>query len=703
MRQAFVASADLKPMAQQLLQDRTPAAYAGVENYARTHAKEDAGSLAYLVLGYAHVLDKDYPRAIDALTLAKANAGDLGDYVNYYLGQSYLNAGKIPSAVAAFSEFEETYPRSLLIRDAHVAYGNALLANGKPAEAVRVLEKDRLPARADLELALGRAFAAAGEPKKAGEIFRNIYYTMPLSSEANAAQSELNKLGAGADLPPVTIAERKSRIDLLIKGKQYNPAADEYRGLIDESSPAERPALQLALVEALRHAGRAKEAREALATVPAAPPEIYAQRLYEYGELERSANNDDEYLRNVDQLRQVAPSSIWLEEALMSQGNIYLLRHDYDKAIDAYRECQERFPNGSRADYAHWKVAWLSFRQGRNAEAKKAFENQIALYPSSGQVPAALYWRARLAEEDGDLPMARAFYQTLGLRYANYYYAILGRERLAKVKTAPLQHYAILDHVPTTTIHKINSDPLPDDNLRVQKAQLLANGGLLDFAARELKGAAEEDKGNWLTPEMVQLYQDAGRYDQALEYLKHHTTDYFGADLSDLPRPYWEGLFPRPYWYDLKRFSTTNDLDPYLVAALIRQESEFNPNAVSRANAVGLMQLLPRVGQQVAREEKLHSFTTSQLFTPAINLQLGTKYFKTMVDKFGVVEYALAAYNAGDDRVDQWQGAGKYRDVAEFVESIPFTETRDYVQAIVRNANMYKLLYAADQQTASVH
>jgi soluble lytic murein transglycosylase len=387
----------------------------------------------------------------------------------------------------------------------------------------------------------------------------------------------------------------------------------------------------------------------------------------------------------------------------MSQGNIYLLRHDYDKAIDAYRECQERFPNGSRADYAHWKVAWLSFRQGRNAEAKKAFENQIALYPSSGQVPAALYWRARLAEEDGDLSMARAFYQTLGLRYANYYYAILGRERLAKVKTAPLQHYAILDHVPTTTIHKINSDPLPDDNLRVQKAQLLANGGLLDFAARELKGAAEEDKGNWLTPEMVQLYQDAGRYDQALEYLKRHTTDYFGADLSDLPRPYWEGLFPRPYWYDLKRFSTTNDLDPYLVAALIRQESEFNPNAVSRANAVGLMQLLPRVGQQVAREEKLHSFTTSQLFTPAINLQLGTKYFKTMVDKFGVVEYALAAYNAGDDRVDQWQGAGKYRDVAEFVESIPFTETRDYVQAIVRNANMYKLLYAGDQQTASVH
>jgi len=218
---------------------------------------------------------------------------------------------------------------------------------------------------------------------------------------------------------------------------------------------------------------------------------------------------------------------------------------------------------------------------------------------------------------------------------------------------------------------------------------------LLEFATRELKAAAEEENGNWLVPEMVRLYQDAGRYDQAIEYLKHNTFDYFAMDLSNLPRPYWEGLFPKPYWYDLKRFSAGNGLDPYLVAALIRQESEFNPNAVSRANAVGLMQLLPKVGRDTARQEKLHSFTPSQLFTPAINLELGTHYFRGMLDKFGIPELALAAYNAGDDRVEEWQGIAKYRDVAEFVESIPFTETRDYVQAIVRNANMYKLLYGA--------
>jgi soluble lytic murein transglycosylase len=257
-------------------------------------------------------------------------------------------------------------------------------------------------------------------------------------------------------------------------------------------------------------------------------------------------------------------------------------------------------------------------------------------------------------------------------------------------------HYALLDRVPPIdSSAKITADTVPTDNLRVQKAQLLENGGLLDFAVRELRAAAEEDKGNWLAPQTARVYADAGRYDVAIEVLKRAVPNYFAVDLPSLPRPYWEALFPRPFWVDLKRFSTSNALDPYLVAALIRQESEFNPNAVSPANAVGLMQLLPKVGKSVARQQKLRRFSNAQLFTPSVNLQLGTRYFRSMVDKFGAFEYALAAYNAGADRVQDWQGQGKFRDAQEFVESIPFTETREYVQAILRNANVYRQLYGA--------
>ena len=394
-------------------------------------------------------------------------------------------------------------------------------------------------------------------------------------------------------------------------------------------------------------------------------------------------------------LRQADPTSSYLEQALLSAGNIYLLRHDYDHAIDAYRELQQRFPNGGRASYAHWKATWLSLRQGRREDAEKGFDEQIDLYPMSGEVPAALYWRARLAEEDGDPAKARAYYQKVSERFRNYYYGELARQQLKKlpVDSVPVR-YPLLDRIPPIDASaKVTADPVPSDNLRVQKAQLLENGALVDFAVRELRAAADEGKGNWLAPEMARLYADAGHYNTAIEVLKRAVPSYFAVDLPSLPRSYWEALFPKPFWIDLKRFSSDNALDPYLVAALIRQESEFNPGAVSHANAVGLMQLLPKVGKSVAKQEKMKHFSSTQLFVPAVNLQLGTRYFRGMVDKFGAFEYALAAYNAGSDRVQDWLGQGKYRDPQEFVESIPFTETREYVQAILRNANVYRQLY----------
>jgi len=164
MHAAFVASTSLKPMARQLLQDRTPAAYAGVEAYARRHTQEDAGALAWLVLGYAHILDKDYAKAVDPLSRAKPRAGDLGEYVNFYLGTAYFQSGRTPEAVATLADFEKQYPESLLLRDARVLYGSALLAENRAKDAIAVLEKDRQPPRADLELVLGKAYAAAGEP-----------------------------------------------------------------------------------------------------------------------------------------------------------------------------------------------------------------------------------------------------------------------------------------------------------------------------------------------------------------------------------------------------------------------------------------------------------------------------------------------------------------------------------------------------------
>ena len=699
IKRAFVASATLRPMAQQLIQDRTRQGYAGVEAYARRHAKEDAGSLAWLVLGYAHTLDHDYAKVIDPLNRAKAGASELGDYVAYYLGNAYFQTGRTAEALSILSEFNTTFSDSLLIRDAHLIDANALLQEGRAPEAAALLENDRSPVRSDVELTIGRAYEASGQNDKAAAAFRNVYYKIPSSPEADAAGAELRKLEITGGL-----AERHTRADLLFKARHYADAATEYQELVDVVPPTDRPEIQLDLADSLDRSGRDREARQLLSSIGAQSGELEAHRLYLLSETERSGNDEDAVQRTLDQLRQFGPASPWLEQALFSAGNMYLLKHDYDRAIDYYRELQQRFPNGTRASYAHWKAAWLSFRQGRTEDAVMGFEDQIALYPDSNEVPNALYWRARIAEEQGDVFMARGFYQKLSERYRNYYYAELGRQRLKKLGAGSadlITHYALLDHVPPLPSKgKVEDDDPPEDNLRLQRARLLSNGALADQAVRELQAAASEEGGAWAPPEEARVYQDGGRYDRGIEVMKRSVPNYFAVGLLDLPRSYWEALFPKPYWTDLHKYSTLNGLDPYLVASLIRQESEFNPLALSRANAVGLMQLLPITGKKVAKQEKLRHYNASLLYTPTLNLQLGTRYFKSMVDKYGgQYEYALAAYNAGDNRVEDWLGQGHYRDPQEFVESIPFTETREYVQAILRNASVYRQLYGTAEES----
>jgi soluble lytic murein transglycosylase len=693
IRQAFVASTTLRPMAQQLIQDRSPAGYAGVESYARSHSKEDAGALAWLVVGYAHVLDHDCAKAIDPLNRAKPLAGDLGDYVAYYLGTCYLQTGHQDEGLAALANFSSTYSDSLLMRDAHLSYAIALTNEGRAAEAVELLERDRIPARPDIELALGRAYLAAGQSAKAAEALANVYYNMPNAAEADAAYTELKKIPQA----PATPAQRKTRADLLMKAKRYNDAADEYRELATHATPEGRAAAELSLADALHRSGRNREAKAELTTLPGATAEQSAQRLYILGEIAWASNENETFYRTVDELRQASPTSPWLEQALLSVANLHLVHHEYDQALDTFRELQQRFPNGSRASYAHWKTAWLTLRFGRNEEAKKLFDEQIGMYPGGNETSNALYWRARLAEEDNQPVMARAYYQKLSDRFRNYYYAELGRERLKKLPEGsdPPGKFPLLDHIPPLEHgDKVTLSEPPADDLHLQKAALLGNGGLVDFAVRELQAAASADGGNWGPAETARLYTDTGHYDRAIEVMKRSVPGYFAVDIPILPREYWDALFPRPYWSDLKRFATANGLDPYLVASLIRQESEFNPLAVSRANAVGLMQLLPKTGKVVAHQVDLKHYNPTQLFTPTVNLQLGTRYFRGMVDKFGgSFEHALAAYNAGSDRVEEWMGQGPYRDSPEFVESIPFTETREYVQAILRNANVYKQLY----------
>ena len=681
-------------MARQLIEYRTPAAYAGVEAYANKHASTEPGALAWFAIGYAHYLDTQFPAAIAAMQKAQPYIGELKDYTAYYVGNSYLLNNSPEESLTYLRDFEARFPDSVFANDATLAYAKALLATKRSAQAVQVLAHHE-GGGAEAEYLLGKAYVQNGQARTGAEVLRRVYYNYPTSQQADGAQLDLNKIPEADLLPPVTYAEHEHRAEGLYKARRWDAAVAEYRTMLPMAPTGQQSAINIKLANSMMKLGQNQQAKEVLARIPDDGSEGSAEKWYESAEIARNTNNDAELTNILEHMRATSPHSPWLESALFTSGNMYLLRQDYDKAIDYYKEIHDRFPTSSKASYAHWKCAWLTYRQNRPEEAKKYFDQQIEFYPASNEVPNAMYWRGRMAEDDKNYGLARSYYGKLTERYRNYYYGVAARKRLSTLPDAPPTPVASLQRIPGLT--KIEPEALetapPPDDLHYNRSRLLENAGAVDLAVRELQ-AGSSSGPSWEMVEVARMYTAAGDYYKALQALKKTINGYFAMDQTALPQPYWEGLFPRPYWDALRRYSEENGLDPYLVASLIRQESEFNPGVVSHANAYGLMQLLPKTGKATAKEVGLHNYKTESLLDPTTNIQLGTKYFREMVDHFGgQIEYALAAYNAGDSRVEDWRSQGKYRDIEEFVESIPFTETREYVQAIVRNAEVYKRVY----------
>jgi len=708
LHQAFVASSQLRPMAQQLASMRSPAAYAGVSAYAHSHTGE-AAAAAYLAQGHAYLLDRKYSDAVGAFHSADEAGKALDDYADYLTAQAYLQDNKLADAETVLDTFAQKHPDSIFVRSVPVLEANLYLQEGDPQAALRVLNEHRsetIANKADFQLASAKADLMAGRSTEAQEQFRRVYLNFPLSTEAAQARAQLVSSGTLASLPP---QERRHHADALYTAGRYSDAEEEYRSLAADSSLDESARNSL-LVAAAHCEWKLKRLnKHDLDRLPDSSDEAGARRLYLLMELARSKDDGETQQLIVEEMKKRFPESPWLAEALYSSGNMYLLRKDYPRAIAYYGELAQRFPKSCESPHtgpcsnyspsSHWRAAWLNYRIGEYNEAARLFDEQIANYAGGKEIPSALYWRGRLYEDEHKPAMAAGYFKTVARVYPHYYYAALAQDRLRMMGQVTPVSFSVLEAMQPESIPEL-SDDVPEDDPHVVKAKLLANAGLNEYIAPEIQAADGSDE--WGAFAEAEIYASYGETARAMRLLKHALPFYTSAPIGSIPMGCWRILFPQPYWDEIKQSAAANGLDPYMVASLIRQESEFNPNAVSNKSAYGLMQLLPVVGRNMAKEEGIHHFETSQLLDPSTNIRLGTLYLKQTLDRFGGrPEYAFAAYNAGDDRVIDWQSIGHYRDMDEFVESIPFTETREYVEAIIRNQEIYRELDRASSQEAS--
>jgi soluble lytic murein transglycosylase len=184
-----------------------------------------------------------------------------------------------------------------------------------------------------------------------------------------------------------------------------------------------------------------------------------------------------------------------------------------------------------------------------------------------------------------------------------------------------------------------------------------------------------------------------GKLRGALVAMKRAHPEWVSEAGDRLPAEAWRIMFPLEFKDALLKKTQEAALDPALVAALILQESTFDPEAKSRAGARGLMQVIPATGRKLARDLRV-PYRRAALHDPKTSLDFGTLYLRQMTDRFeGRVERVLSAYNAGPHRVDAWTALHPGLSAEEFVETIPFTETRGYVMIILASREQYRRLY----------
>ncbi len=691
LTKAFLASAQLRPMAQQLASTHSAAAYVGVLRYAQSHPGEGAAA-AYLALGHAYLQDHRYTEAASNLSQVKRNGEALDDYADYLGAQGAIQSGHAGDAYALLDHFADRYPDSIFAATAPVLLANAHLLQSDAQGALRILAPLADTAQsqqANFRYTLARAYQLAGDTAHAAPILRNLYATQPLTYEAEQAATQLQTMGV-----PLSASERKTHADALFNARRYGEASAEYSA-IGKSNPqlsaADRDAL--ALYSAVCEFKLKHLSRRDIESLPQTDDDTAALKLYLLAELSRNEDDRAGHDALIAQMIARYSTSRWLEEALYSGGNMYLLKHDAAQAIYHYSTLVKLFPNSTYAPSAHWRAAWMNYRIRNYSEAARLMDEQIVRYAGGIEVPAALYWRGRIYEdEEHNFAQAENYYRRLAEVYADYYYANLARQRLVVLGAQPATPPA-----PSLDAARKGPDPdltgdLPENDTHLIKARLLANAALNEYIGPEIRASPTSDE--WGALAQAEIYVSYGEVTRALQSMKHSDIAFFTLPIDRVPSIYWHLLFPQPYWTELVADAGSNGLDPYLVASLVRQESEFNAAAISPANAYGLMQLLPSVGKSLARKYGPKHFDTAQLLDPSVNLELGTANLKQVLDRFGgQVAYALAAYNAGDTPVRQWLASNDYKDVPEFIESIPYTETREYVQSILRNREMYRALY----------
>jgi soluble lytic murein transglycosylase len=618
----------------------------------------------------------------------------LADHDLYFVGVIQSRLHRPRAAEAALGRVLDAYPESIHAPSAALLLGQMALADGRLDRARAWLAQ--AAAAPDRGTALAARYAAAqieeraGSPQAAYDGFMAVRKETAGSALGLQAREHVVVLRAQwPSLEPAGPA-RLEEARLLLTERDFAAAQALATRILDDpqgTDPADAMRVRADALQGLGQFDAAVEELRQVATVyprdPDAPP-----ALFRAGTLLWNHDRDAEARQAFEDLLQRYPTDKRTAEARYAVGRIYQQAGDLPAAVAAFDELAAQHPGDPLAVEGRWRVGWMRY-VARDWSGAAAVWNTVAATSQPRQRSTAAYWQARALAHAGSARPARELYEQILEREPDGYYALWAERRLDGTAAAPLLAPApgSITPAPLPETPPLPAGVSPFHPLRYAA---LRDAGAFDLARGEL-GALERAQGAEppVALYLVEAYRRVDGYAAAWRLARR-----YGADMPLTSGEEEQLAYPLAFWPTVSRASETHGLDPLLVLALMRQESLFDPDATSPADARGLMQLLPSTAHRVVGTAGT-ALGDADLYDPETNITLGTRYLSELLARYqGDAVKAVAAYNGGEAAVDRWTGRATGLEPDEFVETISYRETRDYVKRVLGNYRAYRRLYA---------
>jgi soluble lytic murein transglycosylase len=534
---------------------------------------------------------------------------------------------------------------------------------------------------------LAQAQDALGDLRQAHSLHQELRRAAPLSPWAAAARREVKRLRErDSQLLDLTAREALlAEADLLLQEQQYQEAERVYRRLLDQLPSGNlRPSLLMGLANVYRSARKREQAIPFLAEIVQSYPESpeAPAALYRIAVTYWNQDDNGQALAHFTQLKERYRRSSFVDSARFAIARIYESLGRPSDALALYRELAKQSSDKQLREQGEWRAAWIHYLQAEFDRAHAAFKRLATDRDGGRYKTAALFWQARAADRMSRAEEAKKIFLQILNEPDESYYKVPAARWLEKMGIVAEEKKAA-DFKPAA---ETNPPLSAEQSFHLARAQELARLTLNPLAVAELdevKNLGGEETSLHLM--LMREYARNGAYGRSV------------ALANQFPRSSEELVqyrYPLAYWETIQKLAAERDLDPYLVVALIRQESLFDPKAISPASALGLMQLLPSTAIRVATQLGLPPPTHEKVFEPDLNLRLGTHHLKELFQRYANnVVKAIAAYNAGENAVARWEKQINAADEDEFIERIPYAETRLYVKLVLRNLRVYRKVY----------